>query len=87
MPKRPEFKPDIKKVKLNPEQTVLVCNCWYGGQTIVNTGVGETEHAERTFSQVFSTTGFCGSGTKGPLTYTRTLSPMTSYSYLTASSS
>jgi len=28
MPKKPKFKPNITKVKLNPEQAVLACGCW-----------------------------------------------------------
>ncbi len=28
MPKKPKFKPEITRVALNPEQAVLVCNCY-----------------------------------------------------------
>ena len=36
MPKKPKFKPEITRVKLNPEQAVLACACYdsrnaYGG--------------------------------------------------------
>ena len=27
MPKKPKFKPEITRVKLNPEQAVLACSC------------------------------------------------------------
>ena len=28
MPKEPKFKPEITRIKLNPEQAVLTCNCY-----------------------------------------------------------
>jgi hypothetical protein len=28
MPRKPKFKPVITRIKLNPEQAVLVCDCW-----------------------------------------------------------
>jgi len=31
MPKKPKFKPNITKVKLNPEQAVLACSCYGAG--------------------------------------------------------
>jgi len=31
MPKKPKFKPEITRVKLNPEQAVLSCNCYDQG--------------------------------------------------------
>lgn len=34
MLKKRKFKPVIKRIKLNPEQAVLACNCWWGGATI-----------------------------------------------------
>lgn len=30
MPKKPKFKPEITRVKLNPEQAVLACACYTG---------------------------------------------------------
>lgn len=30
MPKKTKFKPEVRKVKLNPEQAVLACNCYTG---------------------------------------------------------
>jgi len=30
MPKKLKFKPEIKRVKLNPEQAVLQCDCFDG---------------------------------------------------------
>ena len=27
--RKPKFKPEISRIKLNPEQTVLACNCYY----------------------------------------------------------
>lgn len=36
MPKKPKFKPVITRVKLNPEQAVLSCNCYgWGYQTAI----------------------------------------------------
>jgi len=32
MPRKPKFKPEITRVKLNPEQAVLVCSCWWAGK-------------------------------------------------------
>jgi len=29
--RKPKFKPQIARVKLNPEQAVLSCNCYSGG--------------------------------------------------------
>ena len=28
MSRKPKFKPEITRVKLNPEQAVLTCDCW-----------------------------------------------------------
>lgn len=28
MPRKPKFRPRINKIKLNPEQAVLVCDCY-----------------------------------------------------------
>lgn len=28
MPRKPKFRPEIRRIKLNPEQAVLQCNCW-----------------------------------------------------------
>jgi len=36
MPKREKFKPVINRVKLNPEQAVLVCSCFNKGETWVS---------------------------------------------------
>ena len=30
MSRKPKFKPMITRVKLNPEQAVLQCQCWEG---------------------------------------------------------
>jgi len=30
MPRKPKFKPEITRVKLNPEQAVLGCSCYTG---------------------------------------------------------
>lgn len=30
MPKKPRFRPEITRVKLNPEQAVLACSCYQG---------------------------------------------------------
>lgn len=31
MPRKPKFKPVITRIKLNPEQAVLQCQCWQDG--------------------------------------------------------
>lgn len=31
MSKKLKFKPAVTRIKLNPEQAVLACNCWQGG--------------------------------------------------------
>jgi len=31
MPRKPKFRPEIRRVKLNPEQAVLSCDCYGGG--------------------------------------------------------
>jgi len=31
MPRKPKFKPEITRVKLNPEQAVLACPCYVSG--------------------------------------------------------
>ena len=28
MPRKPKFRPEIRRVKLNPEQAVLLCDCY-----------------------------------------------------------
>ena len=33
MSRKPKFKPEIRRIKLNPEQAVLACNCHTGGVT------------------------------------------------------
>ena len=30
MSRKPKFRPVVTRVKLNPEQAVLACNCWSG---------------------------------------------------------
>lgn len=31
MPRKPKFKPEITRVKLNPEQAILACRCYPSG--------------------------------------------------------
>jgi hypothetical protein len=48
MPRKPKFKPVIRRVKLNPEQAVLQCDCYFGvrGTWIFSyRGVGSTTEA------------------------------------------
>ena len=35
---KPKFKPDIIRIKLNPEQAVLICECFIEGRKYVGTG-------------------------------------------------
>ena len=37
---KPEFNPEITRIKLNPEQAVLACSCWSGGRYTTNTRTG-----------------------------------------------
>ena len=34
MPRKPKFKPEITRVKLNPEQAVLSCGCYSHGHRV-----------------------------------------------------
>jgi hypothetical protein len=36
MPKKQKFKPEITRVKLNPEQAVLSCSCYSNGMVFSN---------------------------------------------------
>lgn len=40
--KKPKFKPVITRVKLNPEQAVLSCNCATNGAVLCPTGTSRT---------------------------------------------
>jgi len=42
MPKKAKFKPLITRIKLNPEQAVLSCNCYSVGRRTVNVTAGPT---------------------------------------------
>jgi len=35
MSRRPKFKPEITRIKLNPEQAVAVCSCYDSGQQVM----------------------------------------------------
>ncbi|MFH1191654.1 MAG: hypothetical protein V1670_05615 [Candidatus Omnitrophota bacterium] len=39
MGRKPKFKPVITRVKLNPEQAVLSCNCYSSGARLVGGGM------------------------------------------------
>jgi hypothetical protein len=39
MVKKPKFKPVITRVRLNPEQAVLACNCYNNGQVLAGSPV------------------------------------------------
>lgn len=41
MPKKPKFKPEITRVRLNPEQAVLACGCYDVGTNFYMTEVGD----------------------------------------------
>ncbi|MDP8259468.1 MAG: hypothetical protein P9L96_00460 [Candidatus Gygaella obscura] len=38
MAKKDKFNPQIKKIKLNPEQAVLSCNCYNNGRVVGSFG-------------------------------------------------
>ncbi len=38
MPKKTKFKPRITRIKLNPEQAVLMCECYLVGKKYVGPG-------------------------------------------------
>jgi len=54
-----KFKPEIKKIKLNPEQAVLACDCWASGTTL---GFGGTTNYDLTVLGVPGDSGLvcCG---------------------------
>lgn len=33
MPRKPKFRPEIRRIKLNPEQAVLQCTCYSTGES------------------------------------------------------
>ena len=43
MPQKSRFKPEITRVKLNPEQAVLQCDCDTVGQRLVGPGMRTAE--------------------------------------------
>ncbi|MCM8786463.1 MAG: hypothetical protein NC935_00175 [Candidatus Omnitrophica bacterium] len=47
---KPKFNPKITKIKLNPEQAVLICSCYRSGRVIATSGTR-------------SSTRVCGRGT------------------------
>lgn len=48
--KKPKFKPVITRVKLNPEQAVLTCNCYSGVVPLFYSGVGWSRSTSYTFN-------------------------------------
>ena len=40
MPKKKKFKPEITRIKLNPEQAVLSCSCYDSGYAVLPVGAG-----------------------------------------------
>jgi hypothetical protein len=47
---KPKFKPSVTRVKLNPEQAVLSCNCY-------NTGLGSYDYAGTSKTGYYQTDG------------------------------
>ena len=37
MPRKPKFRPEITRIRLNPEQAVLTCECYRGDLYYLNT--------------------------------------------------
>lgn len=67
MRQKPEFKPVITRIKLNPEQAVLSCACFGRGLYVARAGTTRTAAAN----------SLCGSGSRGsrrswPTTYSST---------------
>lgn len=62
MSRKPKFKPEITRVKLNPEQAVLVCDCFTTG-----TKIGWTEGVA--YSQAILSTSTVCALVKGPWAY------------------
>lgn len=54
MSRKPKFKPEITRVKLNPEQAVLSCGCYNNGRTSGGTGGAH--------GQAYASTLYCVSG-------------------------
>ncbi len=40
MPKKPKFRPRITRIKLNPEQAVLACNCFNSNWNVIRVASG-----------------------------------------------
>ena len=55
MSRKPKFRPEIRRIKLNPEQAVLLCNCYDSGVTIFLS----MEHSGYDWRHT-STPGYCG---------------------------
>ncbi len=47
MPRKPKFRPVITRVKLNPEQAVLSCNCFRDGQMFAAGAFKDIQFASR----------------------------------------
>lgn len=39
MPRKPKFRPEIRRIKLNPEQAVLACTCYQFGRRVYDGAV------------------------------------------------
>ncbi|MEW6170019.1 MAG: hypothetical protein AB1472_00415 [Candidatus Omnitrophota bacterium] len=61
MPTKPKFEPEITRIKLNPEQAVITCNC-------ITTGYG-TLTGRKSYS-------YCGTS-KGDLSFSCSKTPNT----------
>ena len=44
MPRKPKFRPEIRRIKLNPEQAVLQCGCYLGGRVRVFARAGDPRY-------------------------------------------
>ena len=45
MPKKPKFKPEISRIKLNVEQAVLTCSCYSGSFNLSASTIGPQNYS------------------------------------------
>ena len=69
MPRKPKFRPEVTRIKLNPEQAVLSCNCYNVGRSHPALELMSTQRVEGTFCigglKAYQTIKACGSMDSG----------------------
>lgn len=62
MPRKPKFRPEVKRIKLNPEQAVLACACYRNMTQFGTAGPHDYIHSDHTTGGVDFVSGFCSAG-------------------------